>query len=581
MSSSIHFARKAAEVSQEDKLTPWRSVGDVLARIALVLGTLCLGIVALVVVVSTIWLMTDAKTGNLAQSMSIYTITSSVVLPILVVGFGCGILVFALLRCAYSYATFLDGRAGTRLLVGSTFVFMLLIILVMQTRDTHWGDSWMIYGFVDKAYKKGSIESLFTGTYSSLFYDARLYFSCYPFQASFFWVLYGLRLMFGDFVFMAFQVLSALGVEVGVVSLVVLGQCLGLSSKGERVFKLLLMLCLPMYWLATFLYGNALGCGFAFAFLALQACSMREVWQAGSLRTSLLYVAASVVPLTLALCIKETFILFVIATALTWIVVAIRQRRGFEFIACLAVILVARALSGLPFEALRACSGGYEFMGPLTTINHLELGLRMGMGEFYVSVNKDEPTYAPGGWSNYANAVWELSSGDAETQNRYALSALSDDIREFVTDPGYGLWFFSVKLATEWADPTYQSLYYLSLCGLKGDGRANPADISTPLGLTCTALTFLLDGYQSVVFISAFGYVIWILHHWKRRHANPVALFLVLVFFTGFGCYLLWEAKAVYVLPYLIAALPLAASGLDIALTHLVSRKTELASHEV
>lgn len=43
-------------------------------------------------------------------------------------------------------------------------------------------------------------------------------------------------------------------------------------------------------------------------------------------------------------------------------------------------------------------------------------------------------------------------------------------------------------------------------------------------------------------------------------------LLIAATFFTGFGCYLLWEAKAVYVLPFAIVVLPLAAEGLEQAL---------------
>lgn len=596
----IHHERKDAVVPVAEPLLYWRRVGDVFARIALVLSALCLGVVMAVAVLSTVWLMTG-KDGNLSQSMSLYTVANLQVSgTIMGIGFAAFVLLAWLCWWCWKHAQFLDGRSGTLVLVGVTSVFQLVIIVALQTRNTHWGDSWMIRDFVTNALKSGTIAAIFTGKYHKLFYDARLYFACYPFQATFFWVMYGLRSAFGNVGYEIYQLLAAVCTELGVVALVVLGQCLGLSREGMRVLKLLVALCWPMLWLSTFIYGNAAGCGLALVFLALQALAMHCVWLPGSGYVKpLAFVGASLVPLTLALCIKSTFILFAIAAVLAWIIVAVRQRRAWELVLCLVVIVAARTLAGLPFSALQQASGGYEFTGPLTTLNHLELGLRMGRGEFYVSTNGEQFTYAPGGWSNHANEIWEEANGDAKMQNELAREALLDDIRDFVTDPGYAVWFFSVKLATEWSDPTYQSLYYLSHCGMgEGDVQPNPADVSKPLGVVATLMTFGLDGYQTLTFVAAFIWIIWVLRHWhvgcrasgsnashlnpsdpadscvtstsenkniaNQYPLNPTTLLIALTFFTGFGCYLLWEAKSVYVLPFAIVILPFVAAGVDV-----------------
>lgn len=594
----------------------WRRAGDALARVGLALTALCLGVVLVVVSVSTVWLMTDERLGNLTQSMSIFTVAGADSGLVLAAGFAGGIAVIALCWLAWAHGEALDGTRATWALVGVTLAFELVIIWALQTRVTHWGDSWMIDDFVDVAVARG-VPAMFTGPYRTIYYDARLYFTCYPFQATFFWLMYGLRLVFGRGCFMALQVLSALANCLAVWALLDLGQGVTRSVRARRVLWVLVASCLPMYWLATFLYGNTLGFGFAMAFLALQARAMRAAWSAvrggggagvraggaGPVAASLGWVAASFVPLVVALCVKATFLLFAIAVVLTWVVLAVRLRSAWALGASVCVIGVANALSGVPFEVLKANSGGYEFGDALTTLNHLELGLRMGRGEFFVSVDGGEATFAPGGWSDHATAVWAASGEDAGVQNATAARLLAADVVGFFEYPSYAGWFFSVKLATEWADPTYQTLYYLSENGDADGTRPNPADLSTPLGIACTVLTFMLDGYQTIAFATAFGYVAWTFARWGKADAaetsrvqadglpaaaetsrpeaarangpaaparpeatNPVALLLAATFFTGFGCYLLWEAKAVYVLPFAIVVLPLSASGLDACL---------------
>ena len=589
-------------------------VGAVLARVGLALSALVLGVVLLVVVLSTVWLMTGANDGNLTQSMSVYTVRGLETWSVLAAGLAGGLLVVSLCRLAATRGSVLDGPRAARTLVVVTLVAQLVVIFAMQTRDTYWGDSWMIDDFVSKAALEG-VGSLFRGPYKTLFYDARLYFACYPFQATFFWLLFGLRLVFGSGCYMALQALSAVATSLGVWALLDLGASLTDSRPARRVLWVLVALCLPMYWLSTFLYGNAMGCGFALVFLAMQARAMRAAFSAGpeaagdgpedaygrcgfmlagiardTRARSCAWALASVIPLTIALCIKATFVLFAIGALIAWFVVALVRRSAWGLAGCACAVLVAHAVSGLPFEALRATSGGYEFGDPLTTLNHLELGLRMGQGEFFVSVDGDDVTYAPGGWSNHANAVWSASGESAELQNDVAARELARDVLTFADCPSYTVWFFSLKLATEWADPTYQALYYLSMCGNAWGQRPNPADLSNPAGMVCTLATFLLDGYQTVTFAGAFAYVAWLARRWGRRPRggadttgdgtaglgsgadNPVALLLAAVFFTGFGCYLLWEAKAVYVLPFAIAMLPLSAVGVEAVLRRVSKR---------
>ena len=562
-------------------------VGDALAGVGLALTAVMLGIVLAVVVWSTIWLMVGADDGNLTQSMSIRTWLGAGSLATLGPGLVWALLVLALCYLAWRKGRALDGPRATWALVLGSFVVQLVVILALQARDTYWGDSWMICDFVDRAVEQG-VAAIFHGPYRTLFYDARLYFSCYPFQATFFWLMYGLRLVFGDLSYLVFQVLSAAATSLGVWALLSLATSVCPGERPRRVAWVLVALCAPMYLLSTFLYGNAMGCGFALAFLALQA---RAMGSRG--RETLLWCAVSVVPLALALCVKATFVLFAIGAVLAWLVISLCRRSGWGLVGCMVAVAVAHALSGLPFSVLEAASGGYEFGGSLTTLNHLELGLRMGAGEFYVSVDDGPYEYAPGGWSNHANAVWQASGENGEVQNSIAMHELAADVLDFAEHPGYAARFFAVKLATEWADPTYQSLYYLSMCGNADGARANPADESTPLGAACSVLIDLLDGYQTLTFAAALGAVVLAFRGMRRGvgkassdaaafvgelaasgapadgdaplgiSRNPAVLLLAAVFFTGFGCYLLWEAKAVYVLPFAIVVLPLSSAGIS------------------
>lgn len=617
-------SREQNSLTQRHQQGMSQRVGFILARVGLALTLLCLFVVLLVVTTATVWLMTDVD-GNLTQSMSVFTILSSHSWLVLSAGFACAALVVWLCSFAWHRGSFLDGAHGRRVLVQAALVFQLLLVVVLHTRGTSWGDSWMVNDMVKRAVANG-IPSIFEGPYSTLFYDARLYFACYPFQATFFWILYGLRLISGDASFALLQVLSAFSNALGVVCLLDLGRMLTPSLRTQRVLWVLTAFSFPLYLLSTFLYLNALGFGVAMAFLAMQGRAMcgyalNVVGRDGALTQRVAHTpwqrfvkyadvhpwvwgVGSCIPLICALCVKETYILFAIAAVLAWIVVGLVYHRIRGLLLCLAVVLGARIISGLPFEALRSASGNYEFGEPLTTLNHLELGLRMGQGEFYVRADGGESTFAPGGWSNHANDLWATSGENARIQNEAASQFLAQDVAIFMAHPSYTLWFFRLKLQTEWADPTYQSLYYLSKSLSPTGARvANPADLRTPIGLLSTLATFILDGHQTVVFAGAYAFIAssWRAARRTRRHRprrmmhslrpkqdadthvpvvigksrdvsfashpaavlNPCTILLAATFFVGFGCYLLWEAKAVYVLPFALVILPLAAAGLS------------------
>ena len=556
--------------------------GTAMGTCLLALAALTLGMAALTSLVATVWLMTDSVEDNLTQSMSVFTWASPGSWAVLGAGVAGAVVVVAALAYVRSHARALDAPRATWALVGVTLVAQLLMVWALAPRVTLWGDSWMIDGFVDTAVE-GGVASLFRGPWHTIYYDARLYFSCYPFQAAFFWLQLGLRRAFGTHAFSALMALNALSNELVVVSVLAIGRSLDGRAGSRRVLWLLVAAFSPLYWLAAFLYNNALGMGPAFVFLAMQARALRAE---GAARKAGI-VAASALPLAIALCLKSTFVLFAIASALAWLVACLRRRSAWPLAALACAAFFAQACSALPMSALEQASGGYEFGDGMTTLNHLELGLRVGRGEFYVSVDGEEPTFAPGGWSDWATRVWAASGEDAGLQNQMAAGALASDLVRFASDPSYTAWFFSRKLASEWADPTYQSLYYLSQSRDAQGLRANPADLSTAFGLACTVATFVLDGYQSVTLIAALGCVIALVRTGSGRGRAPVAdaaeavgaspvaahapdadasLLLALTFFTGFGCYLLWEAKSVYLVPFALAILPLAASGMESAL---------------
>ena len=72
-----------------------------------------------------------------------------------------------------------------------------------------------------------------------------------------------------------------------------------------------------------------------------------------------------------------------------------------------------------------------------------------------------------------------------------------------------------------------------------------------------------MDGYQLVVMAGAF---IGSIETFRRRKAGESDSFFLLACCVGIGfaCYVLWEAKPVYLMPFFVLLMPVASYGLDL-----------------
>lgn len=67
-----------------------------------------------------------------------------------------------------------------------------------------------------------------------------------------------------------------------------------------------------------------------------------------------------------------------------------------------------------------------------------------------------------------------------------------------------------------------------------------------------------MDGYQLIVYVAALACLLAC----RRGRYDEMVVLMTSVFFTGFGCYLLWEAKSIYMVPFFAALIPMSAVGL-------------------
>lgn len=321
-------------------------------------------------------------------------------------------------------------------------------------------------------------------------------------------------------------------------------------------------LCLPAYLYVTFPYGISIGLSLAIVFLC---CGVR-CCLASDVRKVVAWGAASALVMVPMVWVKSTFVLAVIALALAAVLRALMTRRWENLV--LPVVLVAAYLlvSPLPQRYLER-RVGYDFGEGLPRASWIAIG------------TSDGPLFGADGhgwWYRYALDLQTSTDNDYDEMTRLSSEQAMANIGRLISDPAYGLDFMRGKYASEWDDPTFESLYFVNLniqvenSDQLGESQMfNPVDEGSFAGALMTyVLLPLMDGTQTVVYALA-SVALWGLARRSRPRrgdesivgaAFPLSVAAVM-FLEGFLVYTLWEAKSQYTLPFYVMLTTLAAFG--------------------
>jgi hypothetical protein len=167
----------------------------------------------------------------------------------------------------------------------------------------------------------------------------------------------------------------------------------------------------------------------------------------------------------------------------------------------------------------------------------------------------------PGWWDASAIHHYVIYKGNTALQQQAAQDTIRNAINGFTSDPQSAGTFFIQKLASEWAEPTYQSLLYSSL----SPRRANSPLVGAAMfGPSSQLLVSFTNVYQFLLYaFCTIGCIRGITARKKNRDAFEALCLNACIIAAGFLCFLLWEAKSVYVFPFAAMMVPLAGYGLE------------------
>ena len=383
--------------------------------------------------------------------------------------------------------------------------------------------------------------------------SAYTYFSYYPFQSGpMLWYLLVFALFGAKNVF-AFQIVSALAVTALVAVLWRFGTHLGLDAVGHGAFTVLVATCVPLLMFAAFVYPNAVGFFITIAGAAVvaEAFHMKKVWTSG------LTIVAGFLICGIGIVFKSTYQIVILAAILAVIFAVWRNRRFWQLIVAFVSAGGAFVISKLPVSLVQHWTG-QDFGKGMPMISWIALGL-------------GEPDNVPAGWwSRFALDAFEKTGNDYAQQSQISTDFVKSRLAELLGDPGEGLRFFTAKLASEWAEPTFMTSLYSEL----GDSSNHFSGLASFLlvGRGSNILLRYENVAQTVMYLLAFiGLIALTRAVFRNRNEEGnadkvfVQVLLCASFLGGFLCYVLWEAKGIYTLPFYLLLVPMAAYGIQTA----------------
>ncbi len=295
---------------------------------------------------------------------------------------------------------------------------------------------------------------------------------------------------------------------------------------------LFFFLCLPAVLSCSFLYGN----------IPAFACGAAAIWMfAKFLRERRFYcglLCALLMGVSVAL--KLNMMIFFAAAALVWLLDLLKNRSFKSLICLLLAAASVFTLSRLP-QSLYERRSQSSFGQGIPMIAWMAMGLSEG--------------HAGPGWYSEEHTVnaFRASGADTEATAENARQVIKERLEYFRENPREALRFFSVKLRTQWNEPSYESLWINQV----QSSYSQKGKIYEALCVTGERRTLnFMNQYQQLIFL---GVLFSLLTLWKKRDTRQLILLVIIL--GGILYHLLFEAKSQYAMSYFVLMVPMAACG--------------------
>lgn len=409
--------------------------------------------------------------------------------------------------------------------LGLFVLFLAGFLLVYYTR---------LDAKVDQYYIMDAAHALRIGDYNPFLTDGNVgYVARYPHQAGIVVFLYFLGEIIGDYNYVGFQLINVIALAGIYKTMLDIAKLWGIGHRRSILLLLLEMAFIPLVMYTTFVYGTLIG-------LALSLAAIKNELKF-FLEKKYRFAVAAAIEISLAVVIKNNYLIFMLGMLLAAMVEAFRKKDTDFLIALAFIVIACESVPKLPAKFIENKTG-VELSEGISSIAWVAMGLQ----------ENDERA---NGW--YNNFLLSSYFGAGRDSSKQSIAAM----REIVSRFGYfsehkleAVDFFAKKTASEWNDPTFQGHWILQYRNSElGENRFAVWLTSVPV------LDIMLKFTNRIHFIILLGAFLSLLFGDKKWLDHSIVF--EIIFIGGFIFHFFWEAKGQYTLPYFVLLLPFAAQG--------------------
>ncbi len=311
-------------------------------------------------------------------------------------------------------------------------------------------------------------------------------------------------------------------------------------SKKYKVNKylamslILLFLSIPL--LVTFIYGDVSGMGLAMlgTYFIIKYGSEKNIK----------YLIYSIISMAISYMLRMNFLIFILAILIYLFLDLIDKKENAK---------------GILMKILAIFSFAVLTLAPATIVknyylkeNNLDSKKSFPMtGYFYMGMTVSDYS---AGWYSYKYA--DYAYRDIENANEKYISLIKDRINHFIDNPSYAMKFYLVKICSMWTENNNSTVRQKILLDendnvIKEEGKQELEDIHTFPVI-----------YQKVLILIIFGCTMVVIIQNRKNLSNEFILFLT-IFIGGFLFHIIWEAKSRYIIPYIVALIPIASIEIE------------------
>lgn len=364
------------------------------------------------------------------------------------------------------------------------------------------------------------------------------YFHIYPFQLGFLLFAEGFFRIFGVGAITQFQIMNVLFVCINEIAVVLIAKELFDDPRVELLTAILLGLCLQPAFLSTFIYGTIPGMMMATWSIYFVIRAIKKGKFAPLIPAAILIV--------FAVLIKKNFWIVLIAESAMIFLYVLRSRKHLLWIGVAAMFAGALFLPKTVQTSYENRTG--ESYGRGTPqMAWLVTGFR-------------DSSMGPGWYNSYTNNVLRENNFDYERTLALCKADFIERAELFASRPIYLGSFFFKKLASQWNEPEFQSIWSSATQPQK-DRSAPISEFIDSLGRGEASDAIHSYFNQLMQFVYAGMAVAFFSFFRKKGERDEAKMLFPTVLIGAVFYHMLFEAKSQYAIIYVPLMLPYAAFG--------------------